>query len=118
MHNDLEHFNERARPNGLLDEAVSRYSQDAEFVAEQLAIGLMEKVVQLMRAQGISKAQLAREMGVSKAYVTRLFDAPPNLTLHSIARLALALKATPDINLRKPIESPKSVAAEPGQSEG
>ena len=45
--------------------------------------------------QGITRSQLADTMGIPKSQVSRIFNAPPNLTLRSIARIALALEVRP-----------------------
>ncbi len=88
MHDDKTAMNYES---GLLDKYVRRYEQDTEYLAEVMALGVMEEAVRIMEAQGITRAQLAQRIGVSRAHVSRLFNAPPNLTLASIARLAIAL---------------------------
>ena len=87
---------------GFLDDAVSEYSQDADYLAEAMALRFAEDAARLMQSQGISRAKLAGQMGVSRAYITRIFDAPPNLTLRSIAKLAIALGLTPEIHVCHP----------------
>ncbi len=80
-----------------MDESVRKYDQDPDYVAELVALLIMEEAVRSMEAQGITRAQLAQRMGVSRAHVSRLFNAPPNLTLESIARLAIALGMRPRV---------------------
>ena len=84
---------------GWLAEYEAEFAGDPEYLAEGLAIRIAEQAVRLMEEQGISRAELASRMGVSKAYITRLFNAPPNLTLRSIAQLALALGVKPQAGL-------------------
>ena len=84
---------------GFLDESVSGYQNDPEFIAETMALRFAEEVARKIEARGISRAQLARNMGVSRAYITRILDAPPNLTLQSIAKIALALDMQPSLRL-------------------
>ena len=84
---------------GFLDELVSDYQNDAEFIAETMALRFAEEVARRIEARGVSRAQLARNMGVSRAYITRILDAPPNLTLQSIAKIALALHMKPELRL-------------------
>ena len=76
-----------------LDRAAGTYQRDPDFIAEGLSLELMEQATVLMDAAGITRAELAQRMGVSKPYVTRLFRAPANLTLRSLAQIALALDA-------------------------
>ncbi len=84
---------------GCLDEFASEYAKDPNYVAEGMALEFAEAASRRMKDEGVSRAELARQMGVSRAYITRIFDAPPNLTLLSIAKLALALGLTPEIRL-------------------
>ena len=79
----------------MLDEYVRRYEQAADFVAEGLAVRIVEEALSLMAKQGLSRADLARAMGVKPSYVSRILKAPPNMTLETIARLAIALGARP-----------------------
>lgn len=73
---------------------------DPDYIAGDLAVGLMEEACELMENQGISRSQLAARMGVTRARVTQLFNAPPNLTLRSMAQLAIALGTKPHVSLR------------------
>jgi antitoxin component HigA of HigAB toxin-antitoxin module len=95
-----------AQEPGWLSEAVREYETDADFVAESLAIGLIERALELMEEQGMSRSALADAMEVSRAHVTRLFNAPPNLTLRSIAKLSLALGVEPYVSLGAPQRLP------------
>ena len=81
-------------PIGFLDEAVAELADDPEFVADGLALEFAERVARAMKRQGVTKAELGRRMGVSRAYTTRILDAPPNLTLLSMAKVSLALGLT------------------------
>lgn len=85
---------------GWLAPQIEELEHDPEYVAEGLALQVIEQALGLMQEQGISRAELAERLGTSRAYVTKLFNAPPNLTLLSIARLALALGATLKISLK------------------
>ena len=103
MLQQTDHFLAKASSeSGLLNSILSEYKQDPEYVAEELALRIAEDAARIMHQKGLNRSQLARQMGVSRAYVTRFFDAPPNMTLRSIARLALALGAFPEMRLRRP----------------
>ncbi len=79
----------------MLEERIAKYERDPDFVAEGLAIAVIENALYTMQRKGISKSELAAAMGVPKSQISRIFNAPPNLTLRSIARLALALGVKP-----------------------
>ena len=77
-----------------LAEYYAKYEKDPDFVAEGLAIAIIENALYAMECQGVSRADLAA-MGIPKSQVSRIFNAPPTLTLRSIARIALALGVQP-----------------------
>lgn len=89
------------KEQGLLDPLLSEFVQDPDFVAEGLALRVMNEAALMMEGQGINRAELAKIMGVSRAHVTRMFNAPSNMTLRSIAALALALGVEPSVGLDK-----------------
>ncbi|GEM_PF-1334979 len=75
------------------------FEKDPEYIAEGLALRIIEQALELMQEKNISRAELASLMGVSRAYVSRMFNAPPNLTLRSIAHLSLTLGTIPHASL-------------------
>ncbi len=84
---------------GALASDYEEFEKDPGFIAELLAIRVTEDAARLMSANSLSRAALALRMGTSAAYVSKLMNAPPNLTLHSIARIAAALNAHVSIGL-------------------
>lgn len=85
--------------DGALDKYFLEYRSDPDFIAEGMAIAIVEDALSIMESKGISRSDLADIMGVSRAQVSRLFNAPPNLTLRTIARLAVALGVNPFVCL-------------------
>ena len=79
----------------VLAERIKKYEKDPDFVAEGLAIAVIENALHTMERKGITRSELAAAMGIPKSQVSRIFNAPPNLTLRSIARIALALELPP-----------------------
>ncbi len=84
---------------GLLENTIAEYEADADFVAEALAIGVIEQATRIMELRSITRSELADKMGVSRARVAQIFNAPPNLTLRSIASMAIALGTKPYVSL-------------------
>ena len=85
--------------NGVLDRYFQQYEDDPDFIAEGMAIVVVEDALRLMQSNGLSRSDMANALGVSRSQVSRLFNAPPNLTLRSIARLAVALGVKPYVCL-------------------
>ena len=89
-----------AEGNDLRLEQHSRdYGLDPEFIAEGLSIKVIEEMLKLLEEKGLSQSWLAERMGVSRAYISRMLNAAPNMTLLTIARIAVALGATPVVSL-------------------
>ncbi len=87
-----------------LDDLFEAFADDPDYIAEGIALGVIEDAIALMAEQGMTKAQLAEAMHVSRAYVTQLFNAPPNLTLRTLAQLTLALGVRPVVTLEPDTE--------------
>ncbi|MDE2938402.1 MAG: helix-turn-helix transcriptional regulator [Chloroflexota bacterium] len=94
----------------MLEQYFVKYEKDPDFLAEGLSISIIENSLQVMKEKGISRADLAREMGVPKSQISRIFNAPPNLTLLSIARIAVALGVEPQALLNTDVTAEKEVA--------
>ena len=95
------------------------YACDPDFVAAGLALDVAEQVARIISYRGMTRTELAKRMGVSKALVTRALNAPTNMTLRSIAQLAVALDVKPVVLLGDAWSSMDcpvdEVAAEPGR---
>lgn len=86
---------------GWLSRANEALRDDADYLAEKLAIRFTESITELMLEKAISRAALADAMDVSRAYVTKILNAPPNLTLRSMVNVATALDASVDIQVTR-----------------
>ncbi len=84
--------------DGLIEKWVAEYEKDPEFVAEGLASETIEEVLRHLKGDK-SQTWLAEVMGVHKQQVSRWLNAPTNLTLLSIARMAVALDLKPRVIL-------------------
>ena len=93
----------------VLAEYYAKYEKDPDFVAEGLALSIIDNALYVMERQGITRSELAATMGIPKSQVSRIFNAPPNLTLRSIAGIALALQIKPQELLN--VDAPAQRAA-------
>ena len=78
---------------------AKQYENDPEFVAEGLAIGFVEDMLECLEKRGLTQSWLAEQMGVSRAHVSRILNAKPNMTLLTIAKIAIALGVKPGVVL-------------------
>lgn len=93
-------------PVGFMEQYETLYENDPDYIAEGLALQITEEASRLMGDASISRSALAELMGVSRSYVTRIFNAPPNLTLRSIAQLAIALGVKPRVTFAEQPATP------------
>lgn len=76
-----------------IQEEMDRFKDDPEYRAEGYYLEVTEKVVKRMSREGISKADLARRMDCSKSHITQLFQGVTNITLETLAKLAVSINA-------------------------
>ena len=79
--------------------AREAFEKDPDYVAAGIATDIAEQVARRMSEKDMSRSALAQALGVNRAYITRVLNAPPNLTLRSIAAIALALDAIVRVQL-------------------
>ncbi|MBI2304414.1 MAG: helix-turn-helix transcriptional regulator [Chloroflexi bacterium] len=96
---EFSYIDSKSTQGGWLAPYEAKFERDPDYIAEHLAILIVEQALGMMERKGISRAQLSDLMGVSRSYITRVFNAPPNLTLRSIAHLALALGTKPHASI-------------------
>ena len=82
-----------------LETYAQEYANDPEFIAEGLAIKVTEEMLECLEQKKLSQSWLAEKMGVSRAHVSRILNARPNMTLLTIAKIAVALGVKPDVCL-------------------
>ena len=81
------------------DELYKRWEKTPGFHAERMAVALLAELNSRMKACGMSNCDLARAADVSPAYITKLFRGPSNVSLETIAKLALAVGCRPHVHL-------------------
>lgn len=74
-----------------LESFYEEFKEDADFIAEGLIVRITENISRIMKAKNINNAQLAEELGTSKAYVTKVLNGNPNMTIRTLAKIAVAL---------------------------
>ncbi len=76
-----------------------RLEKTPGYLAERMAVTLLAELNTRMRDLGMSNSDLARAANVSPAYITKLFRGPSNVSLETIAKLALAVECRPHVHL-------------------
>lgn len=89
---------------------TARHEQDPKYWAEGLKLEFAEQVGRLLEERKMTRAELARRLGTSPAYVTKILHWTANLTLESMAKIALALDARVTLEL-----APRDIALRSGR---
>lgn len=72
---------------------AGKLENDPQFVAEELKLAFADDLVRLLEARGLKQTELAEKLGTNRGYITRVLDTEYNLTIETMARIALALDA-------------------------
>jgi len=88
----------RERP--FIEDKIEQFRDHPDFVAHEVLLDLNEQIVARMSELGLRNKDLADLLGVSRAYVSRLLDGRPNLTIRSLAAIALALETQLSVSLQ------------------
>lgn len=91
-----------ANTQRYIEREINNYESSPKFVAEGLALTVAEQVSALLQERGINQTELAGAMGVSRSHVSSILNAPPNMTLLTLARLGIALNVVVRIGLQAP----------------
>ncbi len=73
--------------NDLTTKSYSDFMNDAEFHEDLAIMAAQERIAELMKEKGISRAELAQLLGKSKAFVTKLLSDRQNLTIRTFANV-------------------------------
>jgi plasmid maintenance system antidote protein VapI len=76
---------------GWADAFMASFESDASALSDLLKMQVTEQILEIMREKNISRTDLARSLGCSKAFVTKLFSGTANVTIETMARMALAV---------------------------
>lgn len=75
---------------------IARVEDDLDFVTKEMAFDFVNEIRRVMKEQHISQTELAGRIGKSRAYISKVLNYSPNMTIRSLAMIALAL----DLRLR------------------
>jgi len=74
-------------------EWARKIENDPRFVAEELKLAFADDLVRLLEARGLKRTELAEKLGTNRGYVTRVLNTEYNLSVETMAKIALALDA-------------------------
>ena len=90
----------KTRYKDKFQEFVSVERRRRLYERESLAFDATELISRLMEEKKITKAELARRIGKTRGYVTQLLSGSRNMTVYTLADLALALDSRIELKPR------------------
>lgn len=79
--------------DNIFDSFFKTANKNFEYVAAGLCLDLAKNIEILMTQQNLSNVELAEKLGCSKSYVTKLLRGDENLSIKTLAKIAIALDA-------------------------
>jgi transcriptional regulator with XRE-family HTH domain len=73
------------------DNELAELENDLEFLTEEMAFDFVNEIRGVMKKKDITQTDLANLIGKSRAYVSKVLNYSPNMTIRSLAMVALAL---------------------------
>ena len=74
-------------------EWAQKIEKDPLFIAELVKLQFADDLVRLLEARGLKRTELAEKLGTNRGYVTRVLNTEYNLSVETMAKIALALDA-------------------------
>jgi transcriptional regulator with XRE-family HTH domain len=73
------------------DNEISALEDDLDFLTEEMTFDIVNEIRRVMKEEKISQTGLAIRIGKSRAYISKILNYSPNMTIHSLAMVAMAL---------------------------
>lgn len=73
------------------EKLIDDWQDDYEYIAYDIAYSITEKIGKIMKSKNIKNKDLAKRMNVDPSYITKLLSGYKNMTIETIAKVAVAL---------------------------
>jgi len=90
-----------------------KIENDPRFVAEMMKIAFANDLVRLLEARGLKRTELAEKLGTNRGYITRILNTEYNLSIETMAKIALALDAQVTLSMQPRQASPPTAVTVP-----
>lgn len=84
----------------IFDTFFETADTNADYVAAGYCADIAKNIENIMEAKGINNTQLAEKLNCKKPYITKILSGEANLTLHSLAKISVALDSRFEIALK------------------
>ena len=86
----------------LFQELLEEFEDDLDFKVEGVAFDITEQICEIIKEQGISRADLSRLLDTSKSAVTKMLDGSANFTLKRLIKIAMVLNKNLNVQFTEP----------------
>ena len=105
----------KKQPRDPIEDRMRRAQNDPRFQAEYITLELLERIIELMEKQDISRADVAKKLGVSRSAVTQTFGrSADRMSVETLVKLAHAVGADLQLQLHpndtESTQRPRAVA--------
>lgn len=90
-----------------VERQIAAYQRDPEFIATGWSLRIAEEIVTILQEGQHNQTWLATQMDVSRSRVSSILNAPQNMTLLTLAKLAVALDVPAEVVLNPSRNQPK-----------
>jgi transcriptional regulator with XRE-family HTH domain len=97
-------------------ESARRLENDPRFVAEGMKLAFADDLVRLLEARGLKRTELAEKLGTNRGYITRILNTEYNLSIETMAKIALALDAQVTLSMKPRQPAPPAAVVVPARA--
>ena len=93
-----------------------KIENDPRFVAEMMKLDFADDLVELLEARGLKRTELAEKLGTNRGYITRIVNTEYNLSIETMAKIAVALDAHITLRMQPRQSAPPAAVAVPARA--
>ncbi|MCX6841530.1 MAG: helix-turn-helix transcriptional regulator [candidate division WOR-3 bacterium] len=93
-----------------------RIENDPRFVAEGMKLAFADDLVRLLQARGLKRTELAEKLGTNRGYITRILNTEYNLSIETMAKIAVALDAQVTLSMKPRQSVPPAAVVVPARA--
>jgi len=97
-------------------EHFRKMENDPRFVAEMMKLAFADDLVRLLEARGLKRTELAEKLGTNRGYITRILNTEYNLSIETMAKIALALDAQVTVSMKPRRSAAPAAVAVPARA--
>jgi len=93
-----------------------KIENDPRFVSEMMKLDFADDLVELLEARGLKRTELAEKLGTNRGYITRILNTEYNLSIETMAKIAVALDARITLSMQPRQSAPPAAVPVPARA--